>query len=199
MQTSSLKALKNYFRQLPAYNRSHDECIEFLLVRLTTQKQLPKGAILDDVNENERDFFFLVQGYLKEMYRNPYEQKDELFNFIPTGSIFVNENSHFANSQPPHYYVAHSRVTYIQIPRSVYSEMLEAYPRFNELYLNATAEIQRNRRERLGMLRMSKTLDRIEWVKSHRPDIYKELDKTTLAQYIGVSRASLYRAFGNVS
>ncbi|MEK9997062.1 MAG: hypothetical protein VW851_00290, partial [Cryomorphaceae bacterium] len=58
-----------------------------------------------------------------------------------------------------------------------------------------TAEIQKNRRARLIMLRMRRTIDRVEWVKTNRPDLYKHMDRVTLAQYIGVSRAGLYRAF----
>jgi DNA-binding phage protein len=42
---------------------------------------------------------------------------------------------------------------------------------------------------------MPNTIDRIEWVQSQRGDLYNKMDKVTLAQYIGVSRASLYRAF----
>ena len=45
------------------------------------------------------------------------------------------------------------------------------------------------------MLRMSNTQDRIDWVKEQRGDLYKIMDRVTLAQYIRVSRASLYRAF----
>ena len=42
------------------------------------------------------------------------------------------------------------------------------------------------------MLRMRKTSDRVGGIKEYRPDLFHVMDKVTLAQYIGVSRAGLY-------
>jgi len=80
-----------------------------------------------------------------------------------------------------------------------FQELKEKYPAIIKLYLNGTAEIQKNRRSRLLMLRMSNTADKIEWVRSERGDLFEKMDKVTLAQYIGVSRASLYRALEKTS
>ena len=92
--------------------------------------------------------------------------------------------------------VAYTSVEILRLKEAEYQKLLQQYPiLINLLYISGTAEIQRGRRERLNMLRMNKTPDRIVWVQQHRRELYQIMDRMTLAQYIGVSRASLYRAF----
>jgi CRP-like cAMP-binding protein len=130
------------------------------------------------------------------MYRSPYAKEDSLFNMIPPSSIFVNEDTLFANQRPQHYFTAYTSVEILRLREADYLRLLQEYPVvMNLIYLSGTAEIQKSRRERLNMLRMNKTPDRIEWVQQQRRELYHIMDRITLAQYIGVSRASLYRAF----
>ena len=154
-----------------------------------------KGRVLDELGAKNRDFWFLKDGYLKEMYRSPYAKEDGLFNMIPPSSIFVNEDTLFANQRPLHYFTAYTSVEILRLSDENYSRLLREYPIINLLYISGTAEIQKSRRARLNMLRMNKTPDRIEWVQQHRRELFQIMDRITLAQYIGVSRASLYRAF----
>ena len=84
----------------------------------------------------------------------------------------------------------------LRLREADYLILQQEYPvEMNLIYLSGTAEIQKIRRERLNMLRMNKTPDRIEWVQQRQRELYHIMDRITLAQYIGVSRASLYRAF----
>ena len=129
------------------------------------------------------------------MYKNPIEKEDSLFSLIPPLSIFVNEDTLFNDQHPQHYYTTYSDVEFIRFKYEDFELINAKYPLLQLLYLSGTAEIQKNRRARLIMLRMRRTIDRVEWVKTNRPDLYKHMDRVTLAQYIGVSRAGLYRAF----
>jgi CRP-like cAMP-binding protein len=154
-----------------------------------------KGAIITELAPPNKDFWFLCDGFLKEIYKNPFQNEDALFNFIPPASVFVNEDSLFYNKRPQHYYKAYTDVVIASLSNEKFQELKSKYPAIIKLYLSGTAEIQKNRRSRLIMLRMSNTQDRIDWVREQRGDLYKIMDRVTLAQYIGVSRASLYRAF----
>jgi CRP-like cAMP-binding protein len=172
-----------------------DETVKAIIDAFDPPVVKKKGSIISELAPPNKDFWFLCDGYLKEIYKNQYLNEDALFNFIPPGSIFVNEDSLFYNKRPQHYYKAYTEVTIASFSNEKFQELKKKYPAIIKLYLSGTAEIQRNRRSRLLMLRMSNTQEKINWVRSQRDDLYKTMDRVTLAQYIGVSRASLYRAF----
>ena len=188
-------AMRNYFESLPVYSEFFDEAIDAVISAMDSTIRAEKGRVLNELGAKNRDFWFLKDGYLKEMYRSPYAKEDGLFNMIPPSSIFVNEDTLFANQRPLHYFTAYTSVEILRLSEENYSRLLREYPIINLLYISGTAEIQKSRRERLNMLRMNKTPDRIEWVQQQRRELYHVMDRITLAQYIGVSRASLYRAF----
>jgi len=184
-----------FFRSLPAYTTDMEETVKAIIDAFNPPVVKKKGSIISELAPPNKDFWFLCDGYLKEIYKNQYLNEDALFNFIPSGSIFVNEDSLFYNKRPQHYYKAYTEVTIASFSNEKFQELKKKYPAIIKLYLSGTAEIQRNRRSRLLMLRMSNTQEKINWVRSQRDDLYKTMDRVTLAQYIGVSRASLYRAF----
>ena len=185
----------HFFRGLPAYTTDMEDTVKAIIHSFDPPVIKKKGAIITELAPPNKDFWFLCDGFLKEIYKNPFMNEDALFNFIPPASIFVNEDSLFYNKRPQHYYKAYSDVTIASLSNEKFQELKSKYPAIIRLYLSGTAEIQKNRRSRLLMLRMSNTQDRIDWVRDQRRDLYKIMDRVTLAQYIGVSRASLYRAF----
>lgn len=189
------EALRKYFKSLPVYTPAFDKTIDAIVNAVGYSTELKKGQIIKELNPENKDFWFLKDGFLKEMYRNTYLKEDSLFNLIPPNSIFVNEDTLFLDKRPQHYFVAYTDSSIVQFSQENYEKILQDYPLVQLLYVAGTAEIQKNRRARLTILRMSKTLDRVQWVREFRPDLYRYMDRITLAQYIGVSRASLYRAF----
>ena len=196
MNSGEKAAMHEYFKSLPVYSEYFDEAIEALIASMDSGISAEKGRVLVELSATNNDFWFLKDGFLKEMYRSPYANEDSLFNMIPPSSIFVNEDTLFANQRPQHYFTAYTSVEILRLKEADYLLLLQKYPTImNLIYLSGTAEIQKSRRERLNMLRMNKTPDRIEWVQQQRRELYHVMDRITLAQYIGVSRASLYRAF----
>lgn len=196
MNSGEKAAMREYFKSLPVYSEYFDEAIEALIASMDSGISAEKGRVLVELGATNKDFWFLKDGYLKEMYRSPYANEDSLFNMIPPSSIFVNEDTLFANQRPQHYFTAYTSAEILRLKEADYLLLLQKYPTImNLIYLSGTAEIQKSRRERLNMLRMNKTPDRIEWVQQQRRELYHVMDRITLAQYIGVSRASLYRAF----
>ena len=196
MNSGEKAAMREYFKSLPVYSEYFDEAIEALIASMDSGISAEKGRVLVELGATNKDFWFLKDGFLKEMYRSPYANEDSLFNMIPPSSIFVNEDTLFANQRPQHYFTAYTSVEILRLKEADYLLLLKKYPTImNLIYLSGTAEIQKSRRERLNMLRMNKTPDRIEWVQQQRRELYHVMDRITLAQYIGVSRASLYRAF----
>ncbi len=196
MNSGEKAAMREYFKSLPVYSEYFDEAIEALIASMDYGISAEKGRVLVELGATNKDFWFLKDGFLKEMYRSPYANEDSLFNMIPPSSIFVNEDTLFANQRPQHYFTAYTSVEILRLKEADYLLLLQKYPTImNLIYLSGTAEIQKSRRERLNMLRMNKTPDRIEWVQQQRRELYHVMDRITLAQYIGVSRASLYRAF----
>lgn len=196
MNSGEKAAMREYFKSLPVYAEFFDEAIDAIITSMDSGISAEKGRVLIELGATNKDFWFLKDGFLKEMYRSPYANEDSLFNIIPPSSIFVNEDTLFANQRPQHYYTAYTSVEILRLREADYLRLLQEYPVvMNLIYLSGTVEIQKSRRERLNMLRMNKTPDRIEWVKQQRRELYHVMDRITLAQYIGVSRASLYRAF----
>ena len=196
MNSGEKAAIREYFKSLPVYSEFFDEAIDAIITSMDSGISAEKGRVLIDLGATNKDFLFLKDGFLKEMYRSPYANEDSLFNMIPPSSIFVNEDTLFANQRPQHYFTAYTSVEILRLREAYYLRLLQEYPVvMNLIYLSGTAEIQKSRRERLNMLRMNKTPDRIEWVQQQRRELYHVMDRITLAQYIGVSRASLYRAF----
>ena len=189
------EALRSYFKALPVYTPAFDETIDAIVNDIGGAREVKKGQIVKELSPENKDFWFLKEGFLKEMYRNTYVKEDSLFNLIPPDSIFVNEDTVLLNKRPQHYFVAYTDARILQFKLESYERISKQYPLVQLLYIAGTAEIQKNRRARLTMLRMSKTLDRVKWVREFRPELYRYMDRITLAQYIGVSRASLYRAF----
>lgn len=185
----------DFFRSLPAYTTDMEETALIVVKSFNAPVLKKKGSIITELAPPNKDFWFLASGFLKEIYKNPFQNEDALFNFIPPSSVFVNEDSLFYNKRPQHYYKAYTDVVIASLSHDKFQELKNKYPAIIKLYLSGTAEIQKNRRSRLIMLRMSNTQDRIDWVREQREDLYKIMDRVTLAQYIGVSRASLYRAF----
>lgn len=186
--------IRKFFQELPNYTPLLEQVVTELADAFGPEKRVRKGEIIKDLATPNKDFFFIKEGFLKEMYKNTYTGEDDLFNIIPPKTIFVNEDTLFFNMRPAHYYVAYTSVRYFRLRHADYMKIMKEFPELQQLYLGTTLRIQKNRRARLTMLRMSSTQDRINWVKTNRPDIYRILDRTTLAQYIAVSRASLYRA-----
>ena len=196
MNSGEKAAMRDYFESLPVYSEFFDEAIDAIIASMDSGISAEKGRVLVELGATNKDFWFLKDGFLKEMYRSPYAKEDSLFNMIPPSSIFVNEETLFANQRPQHYFTAYTSVEILRLKEADYLRLLQEYPVvMNLIYLSGTAEIQKSRRERLNMLRMNKTPDRIEWVQQQRRELYHIMDRITLAQYIGVSRASLYRAF----
>ena len=195
MAKSLEQLVYDFFRGLPAYTTDMEDAVKAMIENFAPPVIKKKGAILTELAPPNKDFWFLYDGFLKEIYKNPFMNEDALFNFIPPASIFVNEDSLFYNKRPQHYYKAYTDVTIASLSNEKFQELKNKYPLIIKLYLSGTAEIQKNRRSRLLMLRMSNTQDKIDWVRDQRGDLYKIMDRVTLAQYIGVSRASLYRAF----
>jgi CRP/FNR family transcriptional regulator, anaerobic regulatory protein len=189
------QSILDFFRGLPAYTTDMEETVRAIIENFNPPVLKKKGAIITELAPPNKDFWFLCDGFLKEIYKNPFQNEDALFNFIPPSSVFVNEDSLFYNKRPQHYYKAYTDVVIASLSHEKFQELKNTYPAIIKLYLSGTAEIQKNRRSRLIMLRMSNTQDRIDWVREQRGDLYKIMDRVTLAQYIGVSRASLYRAF----
>jgi len=195
MKSDFRKLILEFFQELPAYTKDMEPAIIEIAQAFQEPIVKKKGEVITELSPPNKDFWFLHKGYLKELYKNKFQSEDQLFNFIPAGSIFVNEDSLFFNQRPQHYFKAYSDVSIVALEIEKFNELRAKYPAVIQLYLSGTAEIQRNRRSRLLMLRMPNTQDKIDWVREQRGDIYKVLDRVTLAQYIGVSRASLYRAF----
>jgi len=189
------QCVQDFFRGLPAYTTDMEETVRAIIENFNPPVLKKKGSIITELAPPNKDFWFLCDGFLKEIYKNPFQNEDALFNFIPPSSVFVNEDSLFYNKRPQHYYKAYTDVVIASLSNEKFQELKNEYPAIIKLYLSGTAEIQKNRRSRLIMLRMSNTQDRIDWVREQRGDLYKIMDRVTLAQYIGVSRASLYRAF----
>lgn len=189
------QSILDFFRGLPAYTTDMEETVRAIIENFNPPVLKKKGSIITELAPPNKDFWFLCDGFLKEIYKNPFQNEDALFNFIPPSSVFVNEDSLFYNKRPQHYYKAYTDVVIASLSHEKFQELKNTYPAIIKLYLSGTAEIQKNRRSRLIMLRMSNTQDRIDWVREQRGDLYKIMDRVTLAQYIGVSRASLYRAF----
>ena len=189
------QSILDFFKGLPAYTTDMEETVRAIIENFNPPVLKKKGAIITELAPPNKDFWFLCDGFLKEIYKNPFQNEDALFNFIPPSSVFVNEDSLFYNKRPQHYYKAYTDVVIASLSHEKFQELKNTYPAIIKLYLSGTAEIQKNRRSRLIMLRMSNTQDRIDWVREQRGDLYKIMDRVTLAQYIGVSRASLYRAF----
>ncbi len=194
--TKSLERLVyDFFHRLPTYATDMEETVKAIIDNFSAPIVKKKGAIVTELAAPNKDFWFLCDGFLKEIYKNPFMNEDALFNIIPPDSIFVNEESLFFNKRPQHYYKAYTDVTIASLSNEKFQELKSKYPEIIKLYVSGTAEIQKNRRSRLLMLRMSNTQNKIDWVRDQRGDLYKIMDRATLAQYIGVSRASLYRAF----
>lgn len=189
------QSILDFFRGLPAYTTDMEETVRAIIENFNPPVLKKKGSIITELAPPNKDFWFLCDGFLKEIYKNPFQNEDALFNFIPPSSVFVNEDSLFYNKRPQHYYKAYTDVIIASLSHEKFQELKNTYPAIIKLYLSGTAEIQKNRRSRLLMLRMSNTQDRIDCVREQRGDLYKIMDRVTLAQYIGVSRASLYRAF----
>lgn len=189
------EALRSYFMSLPVYTPVFEETVEAVVSKLTDFQSRKRGAVIKELTEPTKDFWFLKSGFLREIYTSQIQTEDALFNLIPPGSIFVNEDMLITNLNTKHYYVAYEDVEILRFPFAAYQELNKQYPLLKLLYLSGTAEIQRNRRSRLVMLRMSNTIDKVNWVRKERPDLFRYMDRVTLSQYIGVSRASLYRAF----
>ena len=189
------QCILDFFKGLPAYTTDMEETVRAIIENFNPPVLKKKGSIITELAPPNKDFWFLCDGFLKEIYKNPFQNEDALFNFIPPSSVFVNEDSLFYNKRPQHYYKAYTDVMIASLSHEKFQELKNTYPAIIKLYLSGTAEIQKNRRSRLLMLRMSNTQDRIDWVREQRGDLYKIMDRVTLAQYIGVSRASLYRAF----
>jgi CRP-like cAMP-binding protein len=189
------QCILDFFKGLPAYTTDMEETVRAIIENFNPPVLKKKGSIITELAPPNKDFWFLCDGFLKEIYKNPFQNEDALFNFIPPSSVFVNEDSLFYNKRPQHYYKAYTDVMIASLSHEKFQELKNTYPAIIKLYLSGTAEIQKNRRSRLIMLRMSNTQDRIDWVREQRGDLYKIMDRVTLAQYIGVSRASLYRAF----
>lgn len=177
------------------YTPAFEGAVDAICDQFTSEIYVKKGDYVKELAVPNNDFFFLSKGYLKEMYKNLYTGEDELFNFTPPSSVFVNEDTLYFNKRPTHFYLAYTDITFLRLSYGKYVELLKEFPEIHILYISGTADIQKNRRNRLAMLRMNSTIEKIKWVKEVRPDIYFEMDRTTLAQFIGVSRASLYRAF----
>jgi len=192
---NDLRSLRDYFQSLPVYTPAFDETIEAVVARIDMRVVKKKGEVISELSPENKDFWFLTNGFLKEMYRNSYQQSDALFNVIPPRSIFVNEDTLFLDKHPQHYYLAQTDVTILRFSQQAFEEIFQQFPLVQLLYVSGTAEIQKNRRARLMLLRMPKTIDRVHWVRTYRPELFRNMDRITLAQYIGVSRASLYRAF----
>ena len=57
-------------------------------------------------------FWFLKQGYLKEMYKNPFDKEDSLFSLIPPKSILLTR-SLFNDQHPKHYFIAYGDVEFV--------------------------------------------------------------------------------------
>jgi CRP-like cAMP-binding protein len=195
MAKSLEQLVYDFFRGLPAYTTDMEDAVKAIIENFDRPVIKKKGAILTELAPPNKDFWFLCDGFLKEIYKNPFMNEDALFNFIPPASIFVNEDSLFYNKRPQHYYKAYTDVTIASLSNEKFQVLKNKHSAIIKLYLSGTAEIQKNRRSRLLMLRMSNTQDKIDWVRDQRGDLYKIMDRVTLAQYIGVSRASLYRAF----
>jgi len=192
---SNQEAMRVYFQSLPVYTPAFKATVNSVVEAVGESVFKKKGQVVEELTLHNKDFWFLKSGYLKEMYKNPFEKEDSLFNLIPPQSIFVNEDALFNDTHPQHYFITYSDVEFIRFKFEDFERINSERPMLQLLYLSGTAEIQKNRRARLLMLRMRNTLDRVQWVKDVRPELYKSMDRSTLAQYIGVSRAGLYRAF----
>ena len=165
MAKSLEQLVYDFFRGLPAYTTDMEDTVKAIIENFDPPVIKKKGAILTELAPPNKDFWFLCDGFLKEIYKNPFMNEDALFNFIPPASIFVNEDSLFYNKRPQHYYKAYTDVTIASLSNEKFQELKKKYPAIIKLYLSGTAEIQKNRRSRLLMLSMSNTQDKIDWVR----------------------------------
>ena len=146
MNSGEKVAMRNYFESLPVYSEYFDEAIDAIIAAMDSGIRAEKGRVLLELGATNKDFWFLKDGFLKEMYRSPYSNEDSLFNMIPPSSIFVNEDTLFANRRPQHYFVAYTSVEILRLKEAEYQKLLQQYPiLINLLYISGTAEIQRGR------------------------------------------------------
>ena len=96
----------DFFRGLPAYTTDMEETVRAIIENFNPPVFKKKGSIITELAPPNKDFWFLCDGFLKEIYKNPFQNEDALFNFIPPSSVFVNEDSLFYNKRPQHYYKA---------------------------------------------------------------------------------------------
>ena len=80
--------MRTYFESLPVYSAYFDEAIDAIIAAMDSGIRAEKGRVLLELGATNKDFWFLKDGFLKEMYRSPYSKEDSLFNMIPPSSIF---------------------------------------------------------------------------------------------------------------
>ena len=97
MNSGEKAAMREYFKSLPVYSEFFDEAIDAIIASMDSGISAEKGRVLAELGAMNKDFWFLKNGFLKEMYRSPYAKEDSLFNMIPPSSIFVNEDTLFTN------------------------------------------------------------------------------------------------------
>ena len=63
----------DFFRRLPTYTTDMEETVKAIINSFTSPIVKKKGAIITELAPPNKDFWFLCDGFLKEIYKNPFK------------------------------------------------------------------------------------------------------------------------------
>ena len=61
--------MRNYFESLPVYSEYFDEAIDAIIAAMDSGIHAEKGRVLHELGATNKDFWFLKDGFLKEIGR----------------------------------------------------------------------------------------------------------------------------------
>jgi len=73
MNSGEKVAMRNYFESLPVYSEYFDEAIDAIIAAMDSGIRAEKGRVLLELGATNKDFWFLKDGFLKEMYQSLFE------------------------------------------------------------------------------------------------------------------------------
>ena len=135
MNSGEKAAMRTYFESLPVYSAYFDEAIDAIIAAMDSGIRAEKGRVLVELGATNKDFWFLKDGFLKEMYRSPYAKEDTLFNMIPPSSIF-RERGYPVRQTEDHniIYVAYTSVEILRLKEAGVSEAASTISNLESTY-----------------------------------------------------------------
>ncbi len=169
----------------------HPEHLEYVLSKFVEQK-FKRGEYLFVAGQVCRSVYFVQSGLLQVLYLS--SDGVEKTADIVTGNNWFSDIDSFKKGIPSQVSARAVKSTVVyKMNRETFRALMQKVPKFAEVYLTIIEGKYKESASRIKAINGLNSIDRIEWLRTNKPEFLQEVSDKLIASYLGISKETYCR------